>query len=64
LIAPEPLQRFGSAEQADVDPDHGAYAFLQELARGKLDAVWKNDISRWLRYLRAPQPGTCPRTIP
>ncbi len=53
LIAPDPQQRFGSAEEADVDPDHGAYAFLQELARGKLDAVWKHDISLWLKYLRA-----------
>jgi serine/threonine-protein kinase len=55
LIAPDPQHRFGSAEEADVDPDHGAYAFLQELARGKLDAVWKHDISLWLKHLRAPR---------
>ncbi|MCU0872722.1 MAG: serine/threonine protein kinase [Pirellulaceae bacterium] len=55
LIAPNPQDRFGSPEEADVDPDHGAYAFLQELARGKLDAVWKHDISLWLKYLRAPK---------
>ena len=57
LIAPDPQHRFGSAEEADVDPDHGAYAFLQELARGKLDAVWKHDISLWLKHLRAPKPA-------
>lgn len=57
LIAADPQQRFESAEQADVNPDHGAYAFLQELARGKMDALWKHDISLWLKYLRAAKPA-------
>jgi len=52
LIAPDPQHRFSSAEQADVDPEYGAYAFHQELARGKLDAVWKHDVSIWQKYLR------------
>lgn len=55
LIAVEPQQRFDSAEQADVNPDHGAFAFLQELARGKMDAHWKNDIILWLKYLQPPR---------
>lgn len=55
LIAAEPRQRFDSAEQADVNADHGAYAFLQELARGKMDAHWKNDIILWLKYLQPPR---------
>lgn len=44
LVAMDPKARFMSAEQADLDPDHGAYAFLQELARGGLDAEWRNDL--------------------
>jgi len=55
LIAADPQQRFESAEQADVNDDHGAYAFHQELARGKMDAHWKHDIVLWLNYL--PTPG-------
>ncbi len=60
LIAQQPQQRFASAEDADVDPGPGAYAFLQELARGKLDAVWKHDISIWLQYLRRTKRGVSP----
>lgn len=62
LIDPDPERRFASAEQADVDPEHGAYAFHQELARGKLDAVWKNDVSIWLKYLLPAK--RCARTAP
>jgi serine/threonine-protein kinase len=52
LVATDPKDRFMSANQADLDPNHGAYAFLQELARSKLDAEWRNDLGIWVDRLR------------
>ena len=54
LVATDPRDRFMSAEQADLDPSHGAYAFLQELARGGLDAEWRNDLGIWVDRLKGP----------
>jgi serine/threonine-protein kinase len=52
LVAVDPTDRFMSAEQADLDPEHGAYAFLQELARVGLDAEWRNDLGIWIDRLK------------
>jgi serine/threonine-protein kinase len=52
LVAIDPGARFMSADQADLDPDEGAYAFLQELARGGLDAEWRNDLGIWVDRLK------------
>jgi serine/threonine-protein kinase len=52
LVATDPQNRFMSAEQADLDPNRGAYAFLQELARGGLDAEWRNDLGIWVDRLK------------
>jgi serine/threonine-protein kinase len=52
LVAIDPQERFMSAEQADLDPKNGAYAFLQELARGGLDAEWRNDLAIWVDRLK------------
>jgi serine/threonine-protein kinase len=53
LVAADRKHRFPSAELADLDPAWGAYAFLQELARGGLDAEWRNDLGIWIDQLKS-----------
>ena len=51
LIAVDPRDRFMSAEQADLDLDHGAHRFQEELIQGKLGAVWPHDLAIWISIL-------------
>lgn len=48
LTAPQPERRFASADEADLHPEFGASAFLQELVKVGLSAVYDSDIRQWL----------------
>lgn len=52
MVAFRPEDRFASADDADLDPECGASAFLTELAQGRLSAVYENDIRHWLDIVR------------
>jgi serine/threonine-protein kinase len=51
LIAVDPRDRFMSAEQADMDRDHGAFRFQQELIEGRLGSAWDHDLGIWMSIL-------------
>lgn len=56
LIAPDPADRFESAEQADQSED-GALAFEEELIKGDLAFAQETDIRDWMReVLTNPDP--------
>jgi hypothetical protein len=48
LTAFDPQDRFDSADDADLNQEWGASAFLQELAQVGLSAVYDSDIRLWL----------------
>ncbi len=48
LIAPDPANRFPSAEAADL-LDHGAANFQRELVKGDLSSEYENEIRMWLQ---------------
>ncbi len=50
LIAPDPAERFASADAADVSLD-GAAAFQRQLVRGDLASEYERDIRLWVREL-------------
>ena len=52
LIAPDPSQRFESAEQADQSDD-GALAFEEELIKGDLTFSQETDIRVWMKEVEA-----------
>lgn len=52
LIAPDPSQRFESAEQADQSDD-GALAFEEELIKGDLAFAQETDIRAWMKEVEA-----------
>jgi len=52
LVDPDPRRRFPNAEDADLDPQCGAYAFLQELVKGDLDRVYEKGIRDWIEALK------------
>ena len=47
LVAPNPEERFATAEQADQDAD-GAAAFEQQLVKGDLSHSYETDIQKWI----------------
>lgn len=51
LIAPEPADRFPSAEMADLSEDYGAAEFQRQLIKGDLASEYENDIRMWLQEL-------------
>ncbi len=51
LIAPEPEQRWPTAERADIDPQCGAAKFLDQLVLGNLASIYESEIRTWLRPL-------------
>jgi len=52
LIAPDPGQRFSSAEAADLS-ETGAAAFHRQLVRGNLSCEYHHDLRLWLNKWRA-----------
>jgi serine/threonine-protein kinase len=50
LIAPNPKQRFASAEHADL-VDQGAAAFHRQLIKSDLASEYENDIRLWIDEL-------------
>ena len=51
LIAPDPEDRFLSADDADLNLECGASAFLNELAQVGLSVVYDSDIRHWLHIV-------------
>lgn len=51
LIAPDPMQRFASAEDADLVKE-GAAAFHRQLVLGDMASEYRNDLRVWLEELR------------
>ncbi|MBL8849175.1 MAG: serine/threonine protein kinase [Planctomycetaceae bacterium] len=51
LIAPEPSNRFASAEAADMSEEGGAAEFQRQLVRGDLASEYENDLRLWLEEL-------------
>jgi serine/threonine-protein kinase len=51
LIAPDPMQRFSSAEEADLVKE-GAAAFHRQLVLSNLAVEYENEIRVWLEELR------------
>ena len=51
LIAPDPMQRFPNAEEADLVKE-GAAAFLRQLVLSNLAVEYENEIRVWLEELR------------
>ncbi len=52
LIAPDPMQRFPSAEVADLVKEEGAAAFHRQLVMSNLAVEYENEIRVWLEDLR------------
>jgi len=50
LVAPDPMRRFISAEEADL-VDKGAASFHRQLVKGNLASEYDNDIRLWLAEL-------------
>lgn len=51
LIAPDPANRFASAEAADMSEEGGAAEFQRQLVRGDLASEYENDLRLWLEEL-------------
>lgn len=51
LIAPDPVKRFPSAEEADLVKD-GAAAFLRQLVISNMSVEYENEIRIWIEELR------------
>ena len=51
LIAPDPGNRFASAEEADLSEEGGAAEFQRQLVRGDLASEYENDLRLWLEEL-------------
>ena len=56
MIAPDPMRRFPSAEQADLEED-GAAAFHRQLVKGDLASEYPNEIRLWLEEIDSPVEG-------
>ncbi len=53
LIAPDPMRRFPTAEDADLRKG-GAAAFLRQLVISDLASEYDNEIRLWLEELEEP----------
>ncbi len=51
LIAPDPMRRFPSAEDADL-VDNGAAAFQRQLVMGDLSVEYTNEIRLWVEEIK------------
>ncbi len=51
LIAPDPADRFPSAEEADMVDDVGAAAFHRQLVKNDMASEYENDIRIWIDEL-------------
>lgn len=51
LIAPNPADRFASAEEADLSEEKGAAEFQRQLIRGDLASEYENDLRLWVQEL-------------
>ncbi|MEZ6058670.1 MAG: serine/threonine-protein kinase [Planctomycetaceae bacterium] len=51
LIAPDPADRYGSAEEANFGKN-GASDFQRQLVRGNLSSEYENEIRHWLEEIR------------
>jgi serine/threonine-protein kinase len=51
LIAPDPMQRFPTAEAADMQ-NEGAAGFLRQLVKGDLASEYNNELRVWLEELK------------
>ena len=51
LIAPDPADRFSSAEEADLS-EFGALPIQRQLVKGDLDSDYANEIRLWLQELK------------
>lgn len=51
LIAPDPMRRFRTAEEADL-VQQGAAAFQRQLVLGNLSSEYENEIRTWIRELK------------
>jgi len=51
LIAPDPMRRFPTAEDADL-VDNGAAAFQRQLVRGNLSVEYDNEIRLWIEEIK------------
>ena len=56
LIAPDPMQRFPTAEAADMQ-NEGAAGFLRQLVKGDLASEYNNEIRVWLEELQGLEEG-------
>ncbi|MCA9248250.1 MAG: serine/threonine protein kinase [Planctomycetales bacterium] len=54
MIAPDPMRRFPTAEQADLEQETGAAAFHRQLVKGDLSSEYPNEIRLWLEELKSP----------
>jgi len=52
LIAPDPMRRFPSAEDADLRKGGGAAAFHRQLIISDLAAEYDNEVRLWLEELK------------
>lgn len=50
LVTPDPMARFGSGEEAELDK-HGASGFHRQLIKGDLASEYENEIRLWLEEL-------------
>ena len=51
LVAPDPMRRFPTAEEADL-VDNGAAAFQRQLVRGDLSVEYSNEIRLWIEEIK------------
>ena len=51
LIAPEPQNRFFSAQEAEVNPKIGGYFYFKQLVLCRLDAHYRSEFRLWLNTL-------------
>jgi serine/threonine protein kinase len=51
LIAPDPMRRFPTAEEAELVDEKGAASFHRQLVKGNLASEYDNEIRLWLAEL-------------